>query len=155
MPEIAKEDKKGKLSSGRIGLYHASQEDFFSNIKLLDAYRRPEIVRITKGYFNETLPIAKIEKISFLRLDGDLFISTWDALTNLYDKVIKGGYIYIDDYDSFNGCKGAVDRFRKERKIHDPMVQITEGKRKDQKMKREYEAVWWKKSTDRLSRQLL
>ena len=41
-----------------------------------------------------------------------MFVSTWDALVHLYDKVVPGGLIYIDDYGSFNGCREAVDIFR-------------------------------------------
>lgn len=42
-----------------------------------------------QGWFNETLPKYKgeIGPISFLRLDGDIFVSTWDALVNLYPQV--------------------------------------------------------------------
>lgn len=36
--------------------------------------------------------------ISFLRLDGDLYVSTMDPLLALYDRVSPGGLIYVDDY---------------------------------------------------------
>ena len=111
----------------------------------LGAYKNSSSVNIIQGYFNDTLPTAGVGKIALLRLDGDVFTSTWDALVNFYDKVVPGGYIYIDDYDSFNGCKHAVDTYREKYDVTEPMIRILEGKRKDQRMKLATEAVWWKK----------
>lgn len=69
-----------------------------------------------KGWFNETLPKAPITKLSILRLDGDMYSSTIEALDNLYPKLSKGGFCIIDDY-ALSGCKSAVDDFRKKHNI--------------------------------------
>ena len=55
-----------------------------------------------KGFFKDTIPAvaAQIKSISFLRLDGDLYRSTRDALELLYFKIIANGLIYVDDYGS-------------------------------------------------------
>ena len=63
------------------------------------------------GWFQDTVPAAKIGKIAVLRLDGDWYESTKVCLENLYDKVVPGGFIIIDDYGCFEGCKRAVDEF--------------------------------------------
>jgi hypothetical protein len=65
-----------------------------------------------KGWFQDTLPewADKIEAISLLRLDGDLYESTLVCLRYLYNKVSPGGVIIIDDY-ALPGCKKAVDEF--------------------------------------------
>lgn len=55
------------------------------------------VVRVHEGWFNETLPVAPIKHISFLGLDGDIFVSTWDALVNLNPKLLSRGLVYIDD----------------------------------------------------------
>jgi hypothetical protein len=86
------------------GAYRTSQRQLEYNLRKLDAWNET-IIRVTKGWFNETCAKAPIKEISFLRLDGDLFVSTWDALNALYDKVIPGGYIYVDDFGSFEGCR--------------------------------------------------
>jgi len=70
-----------------------------------------------KGWFKDTLPQAPIERLAVLRLDGDMYGSTIDALANLYPKLSKGGFCIIDDY-ALPGCKRAVDDFRTERGIH-------------------------------------
>jgi Macrocin-O-methyltransferase (TylF) len=85
-----------------------------------------EQVKFLKGWFKDTLPQAPIQKISLLRLDGDYYESTRDALVNLYDKVSVGGYVIVDDYgeDSWTYCRKAVDEFRAERQIIAPMVRV-------------------------------
>ena len=69
----------------------------FQRFGLLD-----DQVRFIKGWFSDTLPTAPIEKVCILRLDGDHYSSTMDALGALYDKVSPGGFIIIDDYDAFH-----------------------------------------------------
>lgn len=83
-------------------------------------------VRFLKGWFRDTLPGAPIERLAVMRLDGDLYESTYDALVNLYDRLSPGGYVIIDDYgeDSWTYCRRAVDEFRSQRNIHDPLIQV-------------------------------
>lgn len=83
-----------------------------------------ENVVFLKGWFKDSLPVAPVEKLALLRMDGDLYESTMDALTNLYDKVVPGGVVIIDDYLTFEVCKKAVDEFREDRGINDPIIQI-------------------------------
>jgi hypothetical protein len=59
-----------------------------------------------------------------LRLDGDMYESTMDALTALYDKVSAGGFVIVDDYGCIEGCRRAVYDFRNARGIVDPIVDI-------------------------------
>jgi O-methyltransferase len=65
-------------------------------------------VQFLKGWFSATLPTAPISSISVLRLDGDMYESTIDALNALYPKVSQLGYIIVDDYNVVAGCKAAV-----------------------------------------------
>jgi O-methyltransferase len=80
-------------------------------------------VRFLKGWFADTLPGAPIERIAVLRLDGDMYGSTMDALTALYDKVSEGGFVIIDDY-VLDPCRQAVHDFRDARGIEDEIVRI-------------------------------
>ncbi len=83
-------------------------------------------VRFLKGWFKDTLPNAPISSLAIMRLDGDYYESTTDALTNLYDKLSVGGYAIIDDYaeDAWTHCRQAVDEFRRQRDIDEPMIQV-------------------------------
>jgi len=73
-----------------------------------------------KGWFQDTVPknIDEIEKIAILRLDGDFYANTKVCLDYLYEKVVPYGLIIIDDYGTYDGCKKAVDEFRKEKNIN-------------------------------------
>src|SRR5208282_2916526 len=77
-----------------------------------------------KGWFKDTLPSAPIEQLAILRLDGDMYESTMEALTALYDKVSAGGFVIVDDYGCIEGCRKAVHDFRDARGIGNPIVDI-------------------------------
>jgi O-methyltransferase len=85
-----------------------------------------EQVRFLKGWFKDTLPGAPIGALAVMRLDGDYYESTMDGLVNLYDKLSIGGYAIIDDYgeDQWTYCRRAVDDFRRERGIGEPMISV-------------------------------
>jgi len=72
-----------------------------------------------KGWFQETLPSKheEVGSIAILRLDGDWYASTKVCLEYLYDKVVPGGFIIIDDYGAYEGCRKAVDEFMELNKI--------------------------------------
>lgn len=80
-----------------------------------------ENVRFVEGLFAESLPDAPIDDIAILRLDAGLYDATTDVLENLYDKVSPGGFIVIDDYNTYEPCRRAVDDFRVRRGIEMPL----------------------------------
>lgn len=90
----------------------------FARYGLLD-----DQVAFLPGWFSDSLPTAPIDKLAIMRLDGDLYPSTMDALTNLYDKLSVGGYVIIDDY-SIGSCRAAVTEFRERRQISDEITKI-------------------------------
>ena len=94
----------------------------FSRYGLLD-----DRVRFLKGWFKDTLPTAPIERLSILRLDGDMYASTMDSLQNLYPKLSAGGYTIIDDYGEILSCRQAVDDFRAANQIETPVIPIDLG----------------------------
>lgn len=62
-----------------------------------------------KGWFQDTVERASktIGDIAILRLDGDLYESTLVCLQSLYENIVNGGYVIIDDY-ALGGCRSAV-----------------------------------------------
>jgi len=87
-----------------------------------------------KGFFRDTLPtLPASSRFALIRLDGDMYESTMDALTNLYDKLSPGGYCIIDDYGALNSCRQAVHDYldRKGLKPEINVVDVT--------------GVWWRK----------
>ena len=101
----------------------------FERYDLLD-----DRVRFLEGWFKDTLPGAPMKQLAIMRLDGDLYESTMDALKGLYGKLSAGGYVIIDDY-SIPACAQAVHDFRAAQKIGDPIEQI------------DWTGVFWRKST--------
>lgn len=79
----------------------------FTRYGLLD-----DQVRFLVGWFRDTLPGVRIDRLSVLRLDGDLYESTMDALRYLYPKLSVGGYVIVDDYGGVPACRAAVEDFR-------------------------------------------
>jgi len=93
-------------------------------------------VRFLKGWFRDTLPSAPVKSLAILRLDGDLYESTMDALTHLYPRLEKGGYAIIDDY-SIVACRQAVSDYRAAQGIKEEIIPI------------DWTAVMWRKESRR------
>ena len=85
------------------GTSYEEVRERFARYGLLD-----DQVRFLRGWFRETLPTAPIERLALLRLDCDLYDSTYDALAALYPRLSVGGYVIIDDYHAVSECRAAV-----------------------------------------------
>jgi O-methyltransferase len=104
-------------------------KELFERYGLLD-----DQVFFLQGWFKDSLPKAPIDKLAVLRLDGDLYESTIDALDPLYAKVERGGFIIVDDFCALPQCERAINDFRSAHGITDPMHQIDQS------------SVFWRKS---------
>jgi O-methyltransferase len=93
-------------------------EDNFRRFGLLD-----ERVIFLQGWFKDTLPDAPIDQLAVLRLDGDMYESTIEALDALYAKVSYGGFVIVDDY-FLEPCAKAVHDFRERYGITSPILPI-------------------------------
>jgi O-methyltransferase len=91
----------------------------FARYGLLD-----DRVQFLAGWFKDTLPSAPIEKLSVMRLDGDLYESTMVALEALYPKLSVGGYCIIDDYGALDACRHAVDDYRARHAITEEVLPV-------------------------------
>jgi hypothetical protein len=81
-------------------------------------------VEFVPGFFEDTLPRLSGRRWSIVRLDADTYGPTRLALQALYPGLSAGGYVVIDDYGSFPGCRRAVDEFRSENGITEPLEPI-------------------------------
>lgn len=102
-----------------------------------ETFRRYELlddgVKFLVGWFKDTLPDAPIDKLAVVRLDGDMYSSTTEALTYLYPKLSTGGYLIVDDY-FLTACRTAVHDFREAHGIHDEIKRI------------DWTGVYWRKT---------
>lgn len=74
-------------------------------------------VRIVPGLFQDTFGQIEIPRIALLNLDCDWYESVKLCLHKFYDCVVPGGFISLDDYGYWPGCKLAVDEFFRERSL--------------------------------------
>jgi O-methyltransferase len=103
--------------------------DFFSVSleRVKENFRRygllDQQVRFAPGLFKYTLP--KLDgPWAVIRLDGDLYESTFDALTHLYPDLSPGGWVIVDDYGALEKCARAVDDYRRSEGISDPIQRV-------------------------------
>jgi O-methyltransferase len=90
-------------------------------------------VQLLPGWFEDTLVSSPITRLALLRIDGDLYQSTMDALVALEPRVSPGGFVIIDDYHGWVPCRQAVDDYRAANDIDAPMTTV------------DWTAVWWRK----------
>ncbi|BAQ65666.1 CmcI family methyltransferase [Geminocystis sp. NIES-3709] len=78
-----------------------------------------DILHLVKGYFEDTLPKMRdqLGVIAFLHMDGDWYSSTQAIINNLYDRISPYGYIQIDDYGFWEGCRQAITEFQQQNNL--------------------------------------
>jgi O-methyltransferase len=81
-------------------------------------------VEFVPGYFDQTLRTLRGHSWAIVRLDADTYEATREALACLYPGLATGGYLIVDDYGSFEGCRRAVDEFRAEHGITEPIERV-------------------------------
>lgn len=94
----------------------------FQRYGLLD-----EQVEFLVGWFKDTLPRAPLDRLAVVRLDGDMYESTIQAIEVLYPKLSAGGFLIIDDFGSHASQAGqAIHDYRAQHGITDEIVPIDE-----------------------------
>jgi macrocin-O-methyltransferase TylF-like protien len=104
-----------------VGPMESVRELFFQRLHIDEAK-----VEFRKGWFQDTVPGSgpSVGPIAILRLDGDWYDSTKVCLDGLYDNVVPGGFVVIDDYGFWEGCRKAVDEFLEKRGIKVDLIKI-------------------------------
>lgn len=93
-------------------------------------------VRFVPGFFEETMDELRGRRWSLIRLDADTYKATRLTLEALYPGLAEGGYLISDDYGFLPACRRAVDEYREEHGITEPIEQI------------DYNGVRWRKERD-------
>jgi O-methyltransferase len=107
--------KRGGLAVGVNQVRHN-----FERYDLLD-----DRVQFLVGWFKDTLPTAPVETLSLMRLDGDMYESTVQAIEPLYPKLSVGGFCIVDDFGSHASQAGqAIHDYRKKHNITDEIIDI-------------------------------
>jgi hypothetical protein len=142
MPNITENDLGGYNKSNihqDFGNLSGGIQNVYKTFQTLNVCM--ENTTLIKGFFKDTLNVPKnienIGEIGVLRLDGDWYESTVICLEKLYNKVVVGGVIIIDDYGHWVGAKRATDEFRMKRNISAPLIQT------------DYTEYYWVKTDDK------
>jgi O-methyltransferase len=91
----------------------------FDSFGLLD-----DRVVFIKGYFEDTMPTLETGPLAVLRLDGDYYSSTIEVLEPLYERVSPGGFVIVDDYHLYEGCRRAVHDFFDSHRLAPTLIDI-------------------------------
>jgi O-methyltransferase len=119
------------LDLSQIPTLAVSADTVRANFRALDLL--DDRVRLVEGWFSQTLRQIEAEAFAVIRLDGDLYESTTDALEALYPKLSPGGFLVVDDYGCFEACRAAVHDYRERHGIREPIAEI------------DWAGVYWRK----------
>jgi len=100
-------------------------------------------VEFVKGWFCDTLPKLAGHTWAVIRLDGDMYQSTMEALVNLYPGLSTGGYVIVDDFGAVPACRQAVLDFRQSHCVHEAIRVI------------DWTGVYWQRESARRLTQAL
>jgi len=79
-------------------------------------------VEIIPGWFNDTLRTSRVEQIAILHIDADWYDSVKLVLDVFYDRVVPGGFVILNDYNTWEGCNKALNDFLRERHLEDTVI---------------------------------
>ena len=79
--------------------------------KVLKFTKHYENIRLMKGLFFESFEKLKQERFCFIHLDCDVYLSYMQCLKFLIPRLNKKGILFIDDYNTLEGCNKAVHQF--------------------------------------------
>lgn len=119
LSEIQDEDENIKnLNQSKIDHIRKqfqSDENFVRN-KVLGNF---DFVKTYKGWIPERFAEVKNLKFSFVHIDVDLYEPTTQTLEFFFPRLVNGGFIVCDDYNSldFNGARKAWDNFFSKNKV--------------------------------------
>lgn len=128
-PADSEDDAAGLHEDMTLAISQQQVRDAFSRYNLLDGQ-----VEFVEGWFADSLPGLRGTIWSLIRLDGDMYGSTMDGISNLYPDLSPGGYVIIDDYLRYKSCRRAIDEYRHAHGINEGVVSIDE------------DGVFWRKS---------
>ena len=121
MSEPTEEDlsPSGEAASKLLAEHKKDEANHFWAFAPIDRVRRNiesvgypmELVRMTQGKVEDTIPGVIPDRIAVLRLDTDWYESTRHELIHLYSRLVPGGIMILDDYGFWQGARKAVDEF--------------------------------------------
>lgn len=107
MPEASEQDGPG----ARVWVGHAVGSPARVRSALGKVGARMDRIVFHKGWFHDTFPTARVDAIAFLHIDCDFYEPTRLVLETMVPRMVPGGWVQIDDFTAFEGCRVAVEEF--------------------------------------------
>ena len=110
--DVSKEEKEG-FSDGKQNFADTSIE------AVLSLMPNRQNCQPVKGFFPESA-VNVHDEFVFVSLDADLYDPIYNGLLFFYPKLVKGGYIFIHDFnnEAYKGARKAVEQFCAEQDIN-------------------------------------
>jgi len=117
MPDPSERDDRGAqtIATGFVG----SEADTHRVLERLGV--PPDRYTLVVGWLEETLPKLEKPPVALLHIDTDFHDPVKIALEQFYPHVSPGGYVVLNDYGAFEGCRLATDEFLAE---HEPGAEL-------------------------------
>ncbi len=100
----------------KSGIDHHKIGDF-ADVDLDLIRKELPLARIYIGIFPHTIPGDILKSIAFVHVDCDQYESVRSCIMYLYPRMVTGGIMLFDDYDSLDGAKKAVTDYFKDNEI--------------------------------------
>ncbi len=120
MPETT--DKDGAEAKKWVGECKASEDDVYTIMKQVGT--PDSSYTIKKGYFQDTFKTNLPEKIALLHCDADWYDSVTIVLDTMFEKISTSGFIVLDEYGYWEGCRKAYDNFCKRNNISPRLIRV-------------------------------
>jgi O-methyltransferase len=83
--------------------------------------------KIVAGWFEDTLPKSESFPVALLHIDCDFYNPVKLTLETFYDWLEPLGYVVLNDYGSFQGCRKATNEFLDNLEANIPLIQIDQA----------------------------
>lgn len=95
--------------------YYGYQDDLFDRVcKTFEAFGHPvdgTRVILSRGLFEDTVRFAPGDRIALAHIDCDWHDPVKLCLERTDEVLAPGGFMILDDYNDYGGCRKAADRF--------------------------------------------
>jgi O-methyltransferase len=112
----------GSAAAKHVGSSYGSTAEVESTLRRLGISETR--THLVPGWFQDTLSVADVRSIALLHIDADWYSSVRTCLETLYERVSSGGYVVLDDYGYWPGCRAAVDEFMQKQCITVPLIDV-------------------------------
>lgn len=111
--------KSGKSQGINGEIYYGYRDNLYSevidNFELFGLQVDGKGISLHQGLFENTMIFEPGTNIAFAHIDCDWYEPVHLCLERIYPVLSNAGYIILDDYHDYGGCRKAVDEFLNQR----------------------------------------